>query len=267
MKLMSIVLSLVLISQSLAGTLNMEFDEVVPGTITDIHGNGTSFTHRLLGTTDPPTAEESGLIIGSGLLNIEAASSYNPPVTGISPQTQALGIIHEGVGTADISVSATFKQLDISSSQAYLFIGNDPSHGVVAGLEAYQHNYGRRHGAHIVSLYATVYNGTRVYNSQYSLDLFLANVSLTLSRIQGMWQFSWANVDGGESGSTPMINIDMPTEGTVYTGLQLTSLNPERLTRQRLLLDNFNVTVVPEPVAFILVIITLLGLLASRLDR
>ena len=121
------------------GAINLTFDTPVPGTIADINGLGTGFTHRLPGTggsiaTNDPNmdllANPGSLLLTSTRADINQYNTRNLHVL------EAPGVFLSNVGTQDISISALFLNVVVpnASDQLELYVGVSSEKVLRAGV-------------------------------------------------------------------------------------------------------------------------------------
>jgi hypothetical protein len=229
-----------------ASTITLDFNAPVPGTLNDANGLGTGFTTRLTGTgsaipTNDPnmnlTSSPGKLLVTS--TNADINQLQLPGPTGVNlPNLEVPGMFVAGVGTNDISITATFDDVYLlnASDQITLYAGADANTIVRAGM-------------HQSNAYVFTQNtGSGDVNTFTGGNAFSTgdNIELTLSRQAGLWSLSWNNLTAATSGALPGFSLPwLDASPNLYVGVLVA--NAHSTTSFVATIDNFSVTVVPEP--------------------
>ena len=249
--------------------ITLPFDPPVEDTIKDKDGNPTGFTHRVpgWGTLIPENDPNLDLSANPGYLTITTnqASAFEWPAN-----LEALGVLVPNVGQRDFTVSGKFHDIQFQttgqSDQLMLYVAASASKYMQMG---YHKDYGPGHGP-TVSQYA---------GNSYDLPAVVPRFQktpadwetgddgiITLSRTNGLWTFSWSDLTNGDSGTSPTFEVpELWDQEDLHFGiLYATVYNNDPRTSQ---IDEFSVTVVPEPSTLALLSMGALGITVGWWQR
>jgi hypothetical protein len=125
-----------------AASANLTFDAPVPGTIADVNGLGTGFTHRLLGTGGaiPIPDPNSDILANPGFLTLSATPGIIGGLGGgvNLPNAKLPGVFLRGIYDADFSVTAKFDNVNLPSHQLAIYVGTRSDLSIRAGFHGNQ---------------------------------------------------------------------------------------------------------------------------------
>ncbi len=185
--LVAAVLSLTASAQS----VYLTFNAPVPGTLNDVNGNGTGFTHRLIGTgsslpANDPTLQLSGSTISLSATRTQFAGGGNGFGFDIASVPCMTWFALPG---HDATVSAKFVGVPAmpTNSALGLFIGTSTTDYVLYHLT----------DSGVIGM--TYPGGWATYGSGYGAG---NDVEITLSRTGDSWLGTWNNFSSNTSGGT-----------------------------------------------------------------
>jgi hypothetical protein len=243
-----------------ASTMTLDFNAPVPGTLNDANGSGTGFTTRLPGTGSaiPTNDPNMNLASSPGRLLLTTTHAAFPNPTALNPSNlEAPAIFVPGVGTGDIFVTATFDNVHVPDGSDQLM--------VYAGIDI---NNTFRAGIHEQNVFMETVNQGSDLNTFSGLGAFSSgdNLEITLSRQSGQWAESWNNLTTSTSGSLPSVALPwLDAASGLYFGID--AANAGTTTSFLATIDNFSITVVPEPAALVLGLFAAAGLAVTALRR
>jgi PEP-CTERM motif len=244
-----------------AGFVTLDFDGDVPGTITDKHGVGSGFTHRLPGSGGalPSNDPNMDLLSTPGHFTL---SSTRADINGGANlgQLEAPALLLSGIGAQDFSVSALFRDVRVpnGSDQLMLFVGTSTTNVVRAGF-------------HELDVYAIVENtgsgDQRPYLSDFNAFNPGDDVLMTFARRNLQWQLSWQNLtNSGANGASSIVSLPwLDAESDLYVGVL--AANAGTGTPFLGKLDYFKVQGVPEPSSVVLFGLAFTGLICLSRKR
>lgn len=201
-----------------AGEIRLSFDAPVPGTITDVNGNGTGFTCYFpeTGANLPVNDPKLMLDCESGYLNYKSTygsltQPYNLDNFSI-PCVTLYNVVAE-----DFRVSTILRgvHLEVYSTGLQIVVGKSTDQHIRGGLHWSTTNkpeYG------LTSHYAP---GTET-NVFWQLGNWANghDVEIAIDRTGGTWGFSWRNLTNGDQGQSPRWTFPYLDDATdLYCGL------------------------------------------------
>lgn len=253
-----------------AGTTTLDFNAPAPGSLNDVNGVGTGFTHRLPGSGGSIPANDPNLTLDAGnsrLLVGSTRSDFN--LTGFGrnlPGMEAPALLLSGIGSDNFMVRARYSDLHVDqlSDQIGILVGASVDNlvrgGVHEGPTGYQAFFGYSQ------------NGLDQAPGGGTADQFLAGQDglFEIGRISGLWHFSWQNLTNPSlSGSLHSILVpNLDGENDLYVGIF--NHDARNTTPQTAYLEYFQVLTgpsVPEPSTLALTTLGLIGLAARGWRR
>jgi hypothetical protein len=244
--LVVITLLFACVTQARAG-ITLNFNSSIPGTLSDVNGVGTGFTHRLPGTgaTVPTNDPKMDLLAQPGYLQLTASNGNIGGVGGGTnlPIADAPGVLVSDVpGNDDLVITASFVDVDVAAHQLAIYIGTRSDRSIRAGF----------HGPYQIYLAANE-GGAPDFGWNSGLNAFSSgdDIIISLQRTSGLWSVSWTNLtdpmrsgnsttSGNGTGLLPFPELN--AEPSLYTGL-IHAADSIQVAR----VDYFEVNVVPEP--------------------
>lgn len=264
-------LTLVLIFSSMALAINLDFSSPAPGTIADVHGNGTGFTDRLPGTGTAIPADDPNLILSpSTLAIVSPVADAQPPQN--YPQMETFGVELTGIHQGDFSVSTTFDVIGTYTSQLGLYAGTDNNNFVRAELHPGFRPYnptpaipGNDNAAIVLGTLNGQQNATNYFANPAIGVLLGQDVTLTLGRTDNNWFLNWTNLSNtgvsGTSGDLPLPDLSQALDsanGNLFVGIYYNRPggNPVSIP-ETTYVTSFSATAhpVPEPSSALLAVI------------
>jgi hypothetical protein len=262
-KLFSITLVTLIANTALGVTqTTLNFNAASPGTINDANGVGTGFTNRLPGTGSAIGSNDANLSLSANPGQLSVTSNQgnlaqDGPLPRNLPTLEAPGLFFPGVGNKDLIVTASFDNVNVpnASDQLLIYVGVNENKVVRAGF-------------HDGEQYTFIDNSTGVdAGGGTAVGSFAPgdNIDLTLTRTAGLWSLAWVNLTTpANSGAIGPFSIPW-SENDLYIGIH--AANALSATTFVGIVDNFSVTIVPEPSAVSLCGIAGLALAAKRRKR
>ena len=241
---------------SQAGVIVLDFSAPVPGTIADVTGLGSGFTHRISGSGGAIPTNDPNMTLNTAnghLLLGSVRSDFNS--NGFGRNLAAMdspGLLLLGLGSQDFLIEAIFRNLQVNQlgDQMGLYAGSSVDLVVRGGV--HEHNNG--------SIYQSF-----VGYSQNAIDgppsfggLNVLNAGddsrFQLGRINGQWFFRWENLtQSGVSLTSPYFSLPLlDAQTSLYVGAF--NNDSQNFQSQTAIIDSFIVrtgadvtATVPEP--------------------
>jgi hypothetical protein len=251
----------------------LHFNSPIASTLADVNGQGTGFTHRLPGTGSEIAASDPNLDLSTspGKLRLTSTLSHFNQLQQVPRRNlaslDAPGVLVPSLGLQDISMTAVFEDVALAgpSDELSLYAGLDQNTILRAGFasgNAYQ-------------LTINTGGGDETLLSS-PLSAFAAgdDVTLTLSRIAGVWSLQWNNLTTSTTGSLSSALPWLASTPDLYVGVHAS--HAPFATPFVSIIDQFSVlvgpelgpaTAVPEPSTWALVAVTLGALRHTRRGR
>ena len=251
--------------------VSLNFSSPVPGTLPDANGLGTGFTDRLpLTGTDYGTGNDPNLNLLSnpGQLTMTSGAANTG---GDVPQPldfgtmETLGVSVDNTGSPSFTVSASFHDIGVETSQLQLYVGTDGNNFFRAGF----HDDNTTDTS--LFIYGVV-NGLQIpyYTNTGPLGIHPGDdASLTLTRgDNGLWSVVWQSLTNpsifGTSNFVAVPNPDFSSAATLYTGIYYNTPVPRTPQTETSGITSFSVTAAPEPGSVVMLV---LGCIALAIHR
>jgi hypothetical protein len=233
--------------------MTLNFGSPSPGSLNDVNGQGTGFTHRIPGSGSAIPSNDPNLTLDSANSQLRVRSTRSDfNTTGFGRNLsgmEAPALLLNSISTADFLVQAHFLDLrvDQPSDQIGIFVGSSVDNvvrgGVHEGPVAYQ------------SFFGYSQNGADGPPSGGSVNQFQAGQEgiFEIGRLGGIWQFRWQNLSApGFNGSVENVMLPgLDSQSSLYVGVF--NHDARNTIAQTAILDWFTVQIIPEPVSAVLV--------------
>ncbi|KKM13298.1 hypothetical protein LCGC14_1717630, partial [marine sediment metagenome] len=205
-------------SSPLDGVVSLTFESPTRGTIADKNGLGTGFTHRMPGTGGswPGNDPNMDLLSRPGRLLLTSTRSGISMGGSNLANMVAPGILLEGIGGQDFSISAKFYNVQTNQASDILvfFVGTSVNKHIIAGF----------HSPNQIIFGGHTGEGTFPFEqTQAGHPGFIPgdDILLTLSRQQGEWSLAWKDLTiPSASGSLTEVSIPwLDDQPDLYMGI------------------------------------------------
>ena len=246
-----------------AGSIVLEFDMPVPGTIQDQSGLGTGLSHRLPGTGGalPINAPNLDLASFPGSLLLTSSDSDINGARNIDV-LDAVGFFLPGVGTDDLSVRASVKAVAVPnpSDQLMLYAATSSGSIIRAGF----------HDGYVYHLTSNQGFGDSIDFSTGPTAFSPGDdVEITLARIAGLWRISWNNSSNPSASgiSFPLSYTWLDSAADLYVGILASNARSTIPFTSQIEMLSVTTATVPEPSVVVLAATGAVLLLLTRSGR